>query len=245
MNLFGRIFFAAILAGLTAGCAMAAVQQWKVAPLITAAEAYELVVPHAQPAAEDDEHQQPQAQEPVAADWAPQEGAERIGYTVLADLLVSMGFGLVLLAVSVLSGLPLTARNGLLWGLGGFFAFHLAPAFSLPPELPGMPGADLLARQVWWWATVLLTGGGLLLVGRYRNGLAMGGAAVMALVPQVIGAPPSPDVPSAVPAELATAFAASSLMAAAVFWLILGPLAGHLLERSGRAEAQLPEGVPA
>jgi predicted cobalt transporter CbtA len=40
MKLFQRIFFAAVLAGLAAGLAMSAVQQWRVAPLILAAEVY-------------------------------------------------------------------------------------------------------------------------------------------------------------------------------------------------------------
>ena len=40
MKLFQRIFFAAVLAGLAAGFAMSAVQQWRVAPLILQAEVY-------------------------------------------------------------------------------------------------------------------------------------------------------------------------------------------------------------
>ncbi|MEI2612914.1 MAG: CbtA family protein [Candidatus Promineifilaceae bacterium] len=40
-------------------------------------------------------------------------------------------------------------------------AFQLAPAFGLPPELPGMAAADLGARQVWWCGTALATGVGI------------------------------------------------------------------------------------
>jgi predicted cobalt transporter CbtA len=51
------------------------------------------------------------------------------------------------MALAARSGHDLDARRGLLWGLGGFAALHLAPAVGLPPELPGMASADLAARQ--------------------------------------------------------------------------------------------------
>lgn len=238
MNLFRRIFFAAVLAGLVAGLAMSALQQWKVAPLILEAELYE----NAEAAEPAHEHAT-EAAAPVAeahehdADaWAPQDGVERIGYTVLADILAALGFALVLAAVSTLAGLPVTAANGALWGLAGFAAFQLAPAFGLPPELPGMPAADLGTRQIWWWGTALATGAAFLAIAKLRNWTGIAIAVVLLLAPHVIGAPAQPDEPSGVPAHLATSFAASALTVGAVFWLILGPLYGYLLERFARAE---------
>ena len=50
------------------------------------------------------------------------------------------------------------------WGLAGFAAFTLAPNLGLPPELPAMPAADLLARQAWWIGTVVATAAGLALI---------------------------------------------------------------------------------
>jgi adenosylcobinamide kinase/adenosylcobinamide-phosphate guanylyltransferase len=47
------------------------------------------------------------------------------------------------------------------WGLAGFAVFTLAPGLGLPPELPAMPAADLLARQVWWIGTAAATAIGL------------------------------------------------------------------------------------
>ena len=237
MKLFQRIFFAAVLAGLAAGLAMAAIQQWKVAPLILEAEIYENAAPAeaapvhthdaATPAHEHDEDA-----------WAPQDGVERAGYTVLADLLVSMGFALLLAAVSVLAGIEITVRNGLIWGLGGFVAFQLAPALGMAPELPGMPAADLVARQGWWVATALTTGAGLLAVAKFRNWTAVGAAAVLLLLPHIIGAPQlSGDHASGVPAHLATEFAAAALAAGAVFWLLVGPLLGYLNQRFAAAAA--------
>ena len=229
MKLFQRIFFAAVLAGLLAGVLMSAVQQWRVAPLILEAEVYEDAAPA--------DHSHGQAAEAVAphdhdaGEWAPADGAERIGFTLAANLLVAMGFGLLLAAVSVLTGLPVTPANGVLWGLGGFLALQLAPSLGLPPELPGMPAAEIGAGQLWWWATALSTGAGLLAIARFRNWQAIAVAAVLIVAPHVSGAPAAPDEPSAVPAHLATSFAASALAVAGVFWLLLGPLYGYLLQR--------------
>ena len=223
MKLFQRMFFAGVLAGLAAGLAMAAIQQWKVAPLIVAAELYEAQPVHDHATAAPHEHA-PEA-------WAPADGAERIAYTVLADVLAAMGFALVLGATSLLSGIELNVRNGLLWGLGGFISLQLAPALGLPPELPGMAAADLAPRQVWWWGTALATAAAFLAVAGFRSWTAIVAAAVLILLPHLIGAPVAPDRPSTVPAHLASQFAAAALAAGAVFWLTLGPLLGYLNER--------------
>src|SRR3974390_3265881 len=44
----------------------------------------------------------------------------------------------------------LSWHEGLMWGLAGFAVFTLAPGLGLPPELPGVPAAPLLSRQLWW-----------------------------------------------------------------------------------------------
>ncbi len=252
MKLFQRIFFAAVLAGLAAGLAMSAIQQWRVAPLILAAETFE----NAGESAEAHTHEAAvpahahdtatPAHEHDAEAWAPQDGAERVFYTVLANVLGSIGFAMLLAAVSVLAGLEITARNGVIWGLGGFLALQLAPAFGLPPELPGMPAADLGARQTWWVATAVATGAGLLAIAKLRNWTGIVIAAVLILAPHMVGAPQvSGGHASAVPAHLATAFAANSLFAGAVFWLIAGPLLGWLSERFARLPAFALKGAHA
>jgi cobalt transporter subunit CbtA len=223
---------------------MSAVQQWRVAPLILAAEVYEgaeapaeHVHDGATPAHthEDDEDA-----------WAPQDGPERIFYTVLADVLASIGFAMLLAAISVLANIEITAKNGVIWGLAGFVALQLAPAFGLPPELPGMPAADLVARQAWWIATALATGAGTLAIAKLRNWTGIAVAAVLILAPHVVGAPQlEGEHASAVPAHLATSFAANSLFAGAVFWLIAGPLLGWLNERFARSPAFALKGAHA
>jgi cobalt transporter subunit CbtA len=241
MKLFQRLFFAAVLAGLAAGLVMTGIQQWRVVPLILQAEVYEDADAAAEAMHEHDHGAAAVAAEAAVAAahqhgdeadaWSPANGFERTGYTVLADLLASIGFAFLLAATSVVSGLPVTARNGIVWGLCGWLTFHLLPAFGLPPEVPGMPAADLFTRQVWWWGTALTAAAAFYLIARYRSWPAIAVAAVLLLAPQVIGAPKPPEAESSVPAELATTFAASALTASAAFWLILGPLYGWLFAR--------------
>ena len=86
--------------------------------------------------------------------WEPADGIERYAFTLLANIVTGIGFALILVAVSEFAGGIGSWRQGLFWGLAGFAVFTLAPGLGLPPELPAMPAADLLPRQVWWTATV-------------------------------------------------------------------------------------------
>lgn len=241
MKLFQRIFVAAVLAGLAAGLGMSALQHWKLVPLILVAETYETAAP-----AHEQADTAAGAQVHDAEAWAPADGLERTASTMLANVLTAIGFALLLGAVSVLSGIEITAANGALWGLGGFLAVQLAPAIGLPPELPGMAAAELGARQLWWWGTALSTGAGLLAMAKFRNSAGIAVAALLILAPQVVGAPQLiGEHGSAVPAELASAFAAASLAVGAAFWLVMGPLLGWLNQRFARAEARSLEGAHA
>ncbi len=241
MALFQRLFFAVLLAGLISGAAMAALQQWRVAPLILEAEIYEDAAP-AEPAAANHEHEAgtPAHDHGGAGDWAPADGAERIFYTVAADIFVALGFAFVLSAASVLSGFEVTARNGVIWGLAGFAVFQLAPAFGLPPELPGMPAADLAARQIWWVCTAAATATAIYGIARFQNIAAIAAGIVLVLAPHIIGAPQLTGAhESGVPAHLATAFAASTLFVGLAFWMALGPLYGYLVERFARSSSSV------
>src|SRR5258706_524177 len=55
-------------------------------------------------------------------------------------------------------------HEGLVWGLAGFTVFTLAPGLGLPPQLPGVPAAPLLSRQIWWVLAALAAAGGLSLI---------------------------------------------------------------------------------
>ncbi len=219
--MIARIIIAAALAGLIAGLVVSAIQQFRVTPLIVAAEHYEQAGSH--------DHAADGAQT-----WAPKPGLERTLYTAAANIVAGVGFALMLAAVSLLSGLELTPRNGAIWGLAGFAAFTLAPSVGLPPELPGMPVADLAARQMWWWLTVAATGLGILTAVRFARVWAWAASAVLVVLPHIIGAPQPASHDTAVPAMLANSFAANAIAAQAVFWVVLGVALGYLLARLAR-----------
>ena len=224
--MFRNLFFAAVLAALCAGLLNSAIQHFRVTPLILAAEHYEGEA-HAH------SHEGGSADAAAAAhlqaenEWAPQDGFERTAYTVLANVLVAISFALILMALSLFADLPITFGNGALWGMAGFLAVSLAPAFGLAPELPGMPAGEVLPRQIWWFGTVLATGGAILIIAKTRAAWAFAVAVLLIAAPHIIGAPQPPDQNSAVPAHLATEFAAAALGTAAVFWVVLGLLFGR------------------
>ncbi|MBM3536778.1 MAG: cobalt transporter [Alphaproteobacteria bacterium] len=225
--MFRRIITAALIAGAVAGLVATGLQTTRVWPLILAAETFEDAAPT--------QAHHHGATTPMAAPaeaWAPSDGTERMLYTLLFNLLAGFGFALLVnagLALSQAAGRRLDSLTGLLWGCAGFAGFALAPALGLPPELPGMPAAELFDRQVWWLATVLATLTGIGLIALPRNpGLALLGLALIA-APHIVGAPhPMADETSRVPAALAASFVSASLATAAVFWLTLGALSGWL-----------------
>lgn len=233
--MFRRILTAALIAGVVAGLLATGLQMTRVWPLILAAEEFEEAAPT--------QAHHHGAGAPVAAHaalaeaWAPADGAERMAYTLLFNLLAGFGFALLVnagLALSQLVGRQPDPASGLLWGLAGFAGFSLAPALGLPPELPGMAAADLLDRQVWWLATVLATLSGIALIALPRRlPLALLGL-VLLVLPHVVGAPhPTEVAASRVPPGLAASFVAASLATAAMFWIALGALSGWL-QRSPR-----------
>ena len=219
-GIISRVFLAAILGGAVAGCVLALGHQFLVVPMILEAESYET--------ASGDGHDHAHPDEA----WAPQDGVERTTYTVLTSVLTAMGFALLLTACYALRR-QVTWRQGLLWGLGGFAAFHVAPALGgLPPELPGAPAADLVWRQFWWLMTVVLTAGGLAIVAFAPGFYGLLGLAALVL-PHIFGAPQPERHEALAPAELEQAYIAVSLLANGVFWIVLGAATAYLFDRFG------------
>jgi len=243
----------ALLSGIFAGLVAAAAQGLVLTPLILQAEVYEheAIVDHSHEADDPDhaaaaghtaghiaDHTVDHAADSDdGADWA------RRGMTVLADILVGVGFALVLVAAMVVRGRPIGWRSGLIWGVGGFATFVGAPALGLPPELPGMPAADLVARQTWWLATVAATGLGLAALAWGRRSLVQAGGVILLIVPHIVGAPHVEHLHSAVPAVLAAQFAVLSLAAGLLFWAVLGGVAGDLFDRWVKPPRSPAEGV--
>lgn len=215
-----RIFvFAALLAGGAAGLLLTAVQQWQVTPIILTAEKFETAI---------------SAQEQVghshaAATWHPADGAERILFTLLTNILAGIGFALLIVA-----GMSLRNHSGwqkgLLWGFAGYIVFFAAPSLGLHPKVPGTTGAPLLEQQLWWVSTVAASAGGLALLAFGRSLLLRAMAVVLLVMPHVFGAP-LPDIASSlVPQQLSDDFILATTLANAIFWLSLGGLGGQLLQ---------------
>ena len=240
-----RILTTALAAGILAGVVISAVQVFTTTPLILHAEEYENAAAAAPPtgfvpasfvlvhgdAAGDGHHG------PAPATWAPEDGAERVIYTALSNIIAGVGFALILTASFVLAGRRVDGRTGVLWGAAGFAVFTLAPSIGLPPELPGTAGGDLVARQTWWFLTVACTCGSLWLFVFRPAAWAKAAAVTLLLVPHAIGAPHPGELTRSVPPELAAQFAAVSIGVSAVFWTMLGWIAGTVFERLGRSAA--------
>lgn len=232
-----RIVLTALAAGALAGVFMWGIQAVKVVPLILQAEVYEeqgAAAPQAHdhgPAAAEAQHSHAAAHD----EWQPVEGLERQAFTLLADLIIGIGFAFILVGAVALSGRDLTWRQGILWGLAGFAAFYGAPAMGLAPEVPGMQAADLVARQIWWISTVVATAAGLALAVFSKRAWVVVAGVALILLPHLIGAPTHEPQSSLLPAEIAAQFAVASLVTVELFWMLLGGLTGYFYGRFGRA----------
>ena len=226
-----RIFFAAALAGALAGLLLTLVQQLQVSQLILKAEVYEDAAAAVAAPLADHSHAAAGHEPHEHAAWQPANGAERTVFTALANISLAVGFGLLLGAVIVLRGQVGGWRAGLLWGLGGYLVFFVAPSLGLPPEVPGTEAAPLGERQLWWLMAVVMTASGLFLLTFVKNWQARLLGVVFLGVPHLVGAPQLLLHSSTAPIELAHAFIYATAMANAVFWLALGGLMGFFYEK--------------
>lgn len=233
MDLIRRLFTAALVAGVLSGTAASVVQQATTVPLILEAEKYEVVTPppatSASPAGAPAHQHGPVREIGEGVPTTLDEAMQRIGLTIVANLLTGVAYALLLGAAILLAGRPVDARRGLVWGMGGFVAVSLAPAFGLPPELPGMAGAELELRQLWWLSAAAGAGVGMAALAFARNRLVIAAAILAAALPHLIGAPHPESAEGAVPPELAAHFVTASLGGAALFWAILGATCGWLM----------------
>ncbi|WP_105386169.1 CbtA family protein [Neorhizobium alkalisoli] len=236
MSLFRNIVFTAVIAGLLSGLLLTVMQSFSTVPLILQAEVFENaggeaghshshdVAPAAGAAAPADHHHEEEA-------WAPADGFERFIYTAAANALSAIGFGLVLVAASEALGGFKGWRGGLMFGIAGFLAVSLAPGLGLPPELPGMPAAELGPRQIWWVSTAVCTAVALGLLAYTRSAVFAALAIVLLVAPHLIGAPLPPSHETAVPLELHARFVNAVYATNLVFWALLGAACGILRAR--------------
>lgn len=238
--MIGRLVLAALIAGMAAGFIYGGVQHVQTTPLILAAEVYEIAPAHDHaaavtdpaasaetvPAAHEHEHEE--------EEWAPADGWQRTLSTTVSSMITGAGFALLLAGISLLTGLPITPKNGLIWGICGFLAATVAPDAGLAPELPGMPTADLVLRQVWWAGTIIATGAAIFLIATRRELIWLAAAVVLIALPHIIGAPQPLSHETAVPAGLAASFAANTIAASAVLWSLIGLFLGLALQKFGK-----------
>ena len=241
-----RILVVALIAGALSGFVMSGAQMLWSTPLIINAEAFEgQPAPAAEPAVNVHIHADGSAHVHEAAPahdanaghhhdpdaWAPQDGFERTLWTIITNVLMGVGGGLIMTAFLALRKNPATDKTGLLFGLAAFASLSLAPALGLPPELPGMAAAELQARQAWWLLTAVGTATAIaVLVYAPNTWVRIAAVAVMAL-PHLIGAPQPASHATAVPVELIREFIIASLFTACLFWVALGGLVGLLANK--------------
>ena len=232
MYSFRAIVFTSMLVGLIAGAAVSAVQFFGTASLILKAEVYEKAGEAAPPAHSHDGNAAAHEHAHDEAAWEPADGLERNLFTVAANVLTAIGYALLLTGLITLRGRPVTWREGLLWGIGGFACVMLAPMLGLPPELPGSPAAALGARQLWWIGTAAATAAGLGLIAFRREPWAAALAVVLIVAPHLLGAPAAPEGEHALaPEALQHQFVVAAVVTSLVFWALLGSLSGVLLRK--------------
>jgi len=227
-----RILRTAGFAGLFAALLLTLMQSLWLTPLILKAETYE----SAAPAAHQHEHTEAAGgeHEHDAAAWEPEDGWQRVLSTTGGNLVVAVGFGLMLAGLYTLRA-PGRTAEGLLWGLAGYAVFTLAPTLGLPPELPGTAAADLASRQIWWIGTAASTAVGLALMVFSRGWALKAAGAVLLVIPHVIGAPQPASHEALAPQVLEHQFRWAAQAINVVFWLALGLASAWLFRRAPQA----------
>jgi cobalt transporter subunit CbtA len=222
--LFNRIACAAGLAGLVSGLFLTGLQQLQIAPLILDAERYEAAATQTSSASH--QHAASGSGDEAAA---PRTGLRRTLDTALANIVVAIGFALLLASAMSLRASASGWRAGIAWGAAGYAVFFVSPALGLPPRLPGADAAPLLARELWWGLTVTSTAAGLWLAALQRNRALRLLGVLLLIAPHAIGAPQPLIIARSIPADLERQFILATFFANAAFWLALGTSTGYFL----------------
>ena len=226
-KMISRIVTSAVFAGAAAGLIAALLQLAFVQPVLLHAELYETgQLVHFG------------GQVNSATPDLPGLDLMRDGMSVLFTMFIYCGYALILVALMSTadqSGMAINAKSGMIWGLAGFVAAHLAPAISLPPEVPGVAAADVQARQFWWFATVAMAAAAMWLLAFRFNLIGIAAAAVLLLLPHVIGAPNPDSFTGPVPTEVGALFAARALGIGLAAWIILGAFCAYFWTKEGDA----------
>ena len=251
--IFQRLIWAALVAAVLVGSVQSGVQQLQAVPIILAAEVFE--------------NQKVEAPEPAAApapaaatahthadgaahshadeskEWSPADGAERLFWTWVANVLHAFSMALlvfVVMGVSLARGSKLPSLTLAAWvAAAGWLTFHFWPSLGLHAEIPGMDAARLGSRQGWWVlaaASAALACGSLAML---RNPWRWAAAAAWLAVPYVVGAPHITADPlagfsgeaQATLRQLGTQFIWATTWVSLSFWVSLGVVGGLAFQR--------------
>ena len=227
------LLLSAIVTGFLSGFVLTLVQRFEVIPILLKAERYEAI--GREKSGADKEALEHTDHSHTHLAWAPEDGVERFLWTVLANVSLGIGFGLLLCAIYTwcygeTSKGEIRLREGVLWGMGGLVVFFINPALGMPPEVPGNDTAAIEIRQGWWILTVICTAIGLgLIVFQHRTIGVLTGVA-FCLLPHAIGAP-HPETNDQIPSELKEAFLGATYLANAIFWVVLGLISAWAFRR--------------
>lgn len=248
--IFQRLIWAGLGAALLVGSVQTGVQQWQAVPIILAAEVYEgqkvkaPVSPeartHTPGAVSAHDHA---ATKDGAEEWAPQDGAERMFWTWVANVVHALSMALLVFAVmggclwrgATLSSLPLACAVAAV----GWLSFHFWPSLGLYAEIPGLDAARLGSRQGWW---VLAAGSAALAcasLAALRSPLSWAAASACLALPYLVGAPhivADPLAGFSVEAQaqlrqLGTQFIWATTWVSLSFWVSMGLACGLVFQR--------------
>ena len=256
--IFPRLIWSSLAVALVVGTVQTGVQRCQAEPLIAAAEAYEeqrdqkaetpaLVAAPVAPMqavtahTHDDKHDHKNG---MAKQWQPANGAERTGWTWVANTLHAFSMTLLVFAAMGVwrfqRGVTLTALklSGFV-AAAGWLSFHLWPTLGLPAVVPGMEASPLQARQLW---SVLAVGSAATACALAAFGAAKWrwiAAAVLLALPFIVGAPQlqgdalagyNPQARASMEQLLQQFFWATTWVALS-FWLSMGLVCGLVFQR--------------
>jgi cobalt transporter subunit CbtA len=251
---FRNILLSAIVVGIFSGLLYGLFQHSQISPIIYEAERYEVaeeqtpeltVSAHSQGrevAAQDHHHD--------TESWAPEDGLERIAYTLSADISVAIAFALIIISLMALHNFKaqkpqVNALRGVGWGVAAMFSFFVAPAMlGLHPEVPGTEAATLEHRQAWWLFCAAASAVGIAIIYYAPVKLKLGGM-ILAVVPHLVGAP-MPEHhgfantdPVAVQAltDLTHQFFTMTAIGMVIFFVLVGAMSGLFVQRFVKLQA--------
>ena len=250
--LFQRLIWAALASALLVGSVQLGVQQWQAMPIILAAERYEdqknvlpmaLEAPAAAaPHAHTDSNAAPHDHAAGAA-WAPDNGAERLFWTWVANVIYALSLVLLMFAVMGVCLWRGTSLRSMPLALGvaaaGWLSFHFWPSLGLPAEIPGMDAARLGSRQGWWLLAAGSASVACAALASLRSPLRWVAPLAWLALPFVVGAPhiAADPLASFSPAaqaslrDLSEQFVWATTWISLSFWISMAGVGGAAFER--------------